>query len=755
MSMQIPLPAADGFERHYAEKIWALIPEVYRSEDGGPLRALVEILAAQAAIARCSVDRLWSDSRIDEADDWAVPYIEALVAARPVDPRNRAGQRATAALTIHHRRRNGTRRLAEQLAADIAGWDAVASEAFKRLARYWHMLDGGPRPGPISLTPQGGYADLRSTRVDRLSGGAHDDLAHYPEFRRHRGQLGRYNIAKLNLHLFRQRALPLTGVTPVRIAAELYTLDPSGRDVALFQVGGRSEADCRTPREWEMPAPISCRRLNFAGFRPRVEHVPAALQAALAPLYGRRFTTESAMLDAADAALAADPAPPNSLTPAQRAALIAAAMEPATPRRNLLPEGDPATVSIELAVGATSAVASLGPERVYGADLAEWGEDHAPPAWARAMVDPARGRVRLTNPLAARQALLVRRIHYGLFWPVGAGTHERAALPATGFTAVAVDQPAWTAPLAGEQRLMDSRTFTPQLAPGAVIEANGDLMLSAGDGARPYVLLAADAGGTVTIRTTTAGATLVIDGLWIGIDTGGAAGPATLRIEGAWKQVILRNVTLDPGGERAAAPAAAPAPIAAVRLALAGAIDDVRIERCVTGPVTEVAGPLDPGATDTVTIVDSILRSPGGEPAVALRNASLAIDATTVFGDVVAGRIDASELLVDGLVLAEDRQAGCFRFSAAAAGSLAPHPYLSHFFDPRLPAGAFVSRRFGDAGYAQLAETAPIELREGGEGGVEIGAFKAALDPVKRADLAAKLREFMPINAIAQMIIET
>ena len=195
--------------------------------------------------------------------------------------------------------------------------------------------------------------------------------------------------------------------------------------------------------------------------------------------------------------------------------------------------------------------------------------------------------------------------------------------------------------------------------------------------------------------------------------------------------------------------------IATVRLVFAGAIDDLVIDRCVTGPIAEAAGALDPAAADTVIITDSIVRSPGGEPAIALRNADLQIDSTTVFGDIVAGRIDASELLADGLVEAEDRQAGCFRFSAASAGSLTPHPYQSHFFEPGLPAGAFVSRRFGDAGYAQLSATAPAAIREGGEGGLEIGAFKAALDPVKRADLAGKLREYLPINVVAQPVFET
>jgi len=261
MSTLPATPADDGFERHYAEKIWALVPETYRNEDGlaarpGQLRALVEILAEQAAIARRSVDRLWTDSRIDEADDWAIPYIGALVGARPVNALNRGAQRANVGRTILYRRRLGTVRLAELLADDIADWDAVASEAFRRLIRNWHMLDDGPQPGPITRTPQWGFADLRATRIDSVIDHAHDDVSHYPDVRRHRGVLGRYNISKVNLHLFRQFAFALSGVTPVQIANGLYTLDPSGRDVPLFQVGGREEGDCRAAREWEMRAPI-------------------------------------------------------------------------------------------------------------------------------------------------------------------------------------------------------------------------------------------------------------------------------------------------------------------------------------------------------------------------------------------------------------------------------------------------------------------------------------------------------------------
>jgi hypothetical protein len=138
-----------------------------------------------------------------------------------------------------------------------------------------------------------------------------------------------------------------------------------------------------------------------------------------------------------------------------------------------------------------------------------------------------------------------------------------------------------------------------------------------------------------------------------------------------------------------------------------------------------------------------------------LRNASLTADRSTFFGNVICGRIDASEILVSGQVLAEDQQTGCFRFSAALSGGRVPHPYESHFYAGRLPAGTFVSERFGDPGYAQLGPTVPDDIHTGGENGTEMGAYALALEPIKRADLEAKLAEFMPVNAIVQLIAET
>src|SRR5262245_26386612 len=89
--------AADGYEAYFTEKLWSLVPAIYRNLDGsgeqkGVLRGLIEVIAEQAAILRRDQDRLWDDDFIDLCDDWAVSYIGDLVGTRMIsalDPRGR------------------------------------------------------------------------------------------------------------------------------------------------------------------------------------------------------------------------------------------------------------------------------------------------------------------------------------------------------------------------------------------------------------------------------------------------------------------------------------------------------------------------------------------------------------------------------------------------------------------------------------------------------------------------------------------
>jgi len=179
-------PARDGYAEYYAEKIWELIPQVYRSEDGvgvGPnvLREIVETIAGQAAQARRSIDRLWEDQHIDSADDWAVPYIGDLLGVRPTSALDTRARRVEVGLAMQFRRRRGTPELLETMVRAMSGWDVVLIEGFRRLARTRHRLDGPPVvAGVFSRTPQGGTADLRSPAGAEISETAFDEFYHVP-----------------------------------------------------------------------------------------------------------------------------------------------------------------------------------------------------------------------------------------------------------------------------------------------------------------------------------------------------------------------------------------------------------------------------------------------------------------------------------------------------------------------------------------------------------------------------------------------
>ena len=74
---------------------------------GGPLRALLSIVAEQAAVLEDNLDQLYDDLFIETCADWVVPYIGDLVGARGifVFPGARFSQRAFVANTMTYRRR--------------------------------------------------------------------------------------------------------------------------------------------------------------------------------------------------------------------------------------------------------------------------------------------------------------------------------------------------------------------------------------------------------------------------------------------------------------------------------------------------------------------------------------------------------------------------------------------------------------------------------------------------------------------------
>jgi hypothetical protein len=786
----------DHFDRYYAEKLWATIPEHYREQDGladppGVLRGFIEVLAQQAATLRRSSDRLWDDQFIDLCAEWAVPYIGELVATRMVSALNLRGRRVDVAKTIYYRRRAGTPRILEELIADITGWEGKLVEEFRRLGRMRHGLDPFPQPlaGLLTNTPPGGWADVRNANGAELADSPFEEFHHTPDVRRPLGRDGRYGIARLGFHLYRLQSTRLEDITP-RPGPNpgTFNIDPSGRDVPLFtrrhRTDDRERVDWEewiSAREWEVPSPMRCRVLNHAPLvlteqvlaivRPLLLAAPISLTLANADIVIallRRFVRQripgEARLFQITGALAL-PLRTAIRNPIVWNPMIAAAMDAECGKRALLPIGvyannvapttaqeDTSDASIVVKVFRNDLVpprfVPVARELVAGGDLAAW---TVAGAFAKQwVVDPASGRLLWVGAGAAPQPLIEH--HYGFSGNIGAGGYDRShALTApltssiSGGGAIQTGFPANPdfLPPAGVAEITDSANYTPIDSRNQIT----DLELRAFNEERPYLRLTHNWLLNTSANTES---TLTLDGLWIG-----ANGNFSIQLLGDYELVTLRHMTLDPGGVDSAGN-----PIRSVPLRIVGNVERLVIENSITGPIV-----VDPaGELTNLEIRDSIVDGRNSAaPAISVPAGRVTLHRVTVFGEVLVEWLDASEALITELTHVTNTQEGCFRFSAvleradplnpASTRSRVPHPYESYFirdFD-----GAFTSVVFGQPGYAQLAESAPESLRRGAENKSEIGAFSALLNPIKFDSLRAKVEEFAPFGLLPVYVFET
>ncbi len=782
----------DGYQTYYADRIWNLIPGIYRANDSdqfdvnGPLRELVDRIAGQVAVVRRSIDRLWADQSIETSDDWVVPYIADLLDTNLVNGLDARGQRLDVAKTIHYRRRKGTVAVLEELARDVTGWDAHVVEAFRRLSRTRHGLDPPVGPGPfasalltpcpnpgvlpgtpdvhellehealigeLSGTPAGGYADLRNVHAANLADSPFDEFFHTADVRKGQGATGWYGIPKLLVFLWRLQSFTVDRGTPVAMAScpGEWVFDPTGRNIPLFQLPLQPELDVDTwtsAPEWDVPGPLTQSLLD-------------------------------ALLDPGTEPPRHAPYPDLLDIPAFAGASAGSPLEPV-----------PATL---------------------------WPE------------------VGQFEPTAPFEGALEVTYQYGFPAQIGAGPYDRTLFAdppnriepedqvagGSGFDTALTD-----AAGAGTVTLGDSLTYS------AVVDVDpvSSLLVRAGDGVRPVVRL--QEGATWTF-TGAPGAELTLDGLFV------SGGDIVLR--GAFTRVRLTGCTTDPGTLAAAGDALARsvdnrdlAPVTiwieadpAAQPGEPGAIETLQVDHCVLGPLRTRNG----GAVEAVAISDSIVQgivpagsgltvfdpellvrslganNPGSQAIlaqlasgaqdvvtsyaggivsatgltkvvsslnasgielgvletafpVALAPAALAFGAgtvdlqrVTVLGDAYVHRLDASDSILAGLTIAEDAQDGCIRFSAVGAGSRVASAYLSVSLAPG--AQLFTSTSFGEPAYGQLLETADraiasgaaaVTITAGADTGSEMGAYSSDLAPIKENGLLIKYAEYMPLG---------
>ena len=794
---------ADHYVLYYADKLWRLLPEVYRAEDSadpevtGPLQELVKRIGGQAAIVRRGLDRLWDDQSIETCDDWLIPYIGDLLATNLVASLDAPGQRLDVAKTIYYRRRKGTPALLEELAADVTRWNAHLVEFFRRLSRTRHCLDpeigmpaetddpAGNRElqqaelltGLFTRTPMGGFADLRNVYGASRAGTSFDEFFYTADVRIGRGAKGWYGIPKLGVFLWRLYSFSIVDGTPVPCpTAGQFTFDPTGRPAPLFVPAVRTRSSYGdawvSPKEWQLPGPLTTPLLEAIEAMPN-ENAAQLVDVHPVGLAGVTVHPEIGTFRVNVAAPARDlrvnyhygfPSPIGA-GPFDRRQF-----EPkvATPAVRPRVTGGAGALAADLGALAADGTVTIADNLTYD-PVADLGTGAAPVH--RVTIRALNG----TRPLI--------RLDGTADWVVkgDANTGDDQELVLDGIFLSGADLV-----LQGSFRVVRLKCCTFDPGTSGTAEQPPQVFASSVDGRplRPSRLIVeahveqlevdrcvlggirSRAGGEIEQLT-------VRDSVLQAIRTSDVSDAVPLPFDPSrlFRRLHLRGDPLSKGlyGRLVQSLAAVDAyagalPSPADQQALATDLHNVVAGPSLYDPAlfadvhldAEVTKLLGPPVTGELVRLNRLLLEQAypielADLALALGDGKVVLERCTLLGPAYVHRLEASECILADTDVVEDLQHGCVRFTAYTSDSSLPRKYESVAVTPRAP--LFESRDFGQPDYARPVSTVDQAIvsgtntiSAGGPQGSELGAYAGELAPIKERSLRIKYDEFMPIG---------
>lgn len=775
-----------------AARLYGLLPAHIRTRDaegGQRLLAYLRALAAGAVVLDAETDRLLDNFFVETADALGLENLGRLVGAETLaelPPGAPFSMRAFIANTVRYRRAKGTPRALEGLAADVGVPGAVVVEYFQRLVCTAALIDLRPeRPGLAPLTDGDTGARV---------GTAFDLLTRVADLRSIARAGGRHGIPNVGVHVVRWLSLqyPAAPGDTVSIKAlagvpqllpwrdsggahvdGYFQLSPfQGHRLPLVNPDRRAEnGTARAKAETRVD------RLRRLPIHREVEARRAALVKGLSPAAARWFNATG-----------------------EPFALYVLGLNKTAFRRVPLEQIGICNLSTMLA----------GHPRPSATRAYAWREAGKPAPIARtgtatiaAAIDPATGRVLIAAPASpADEIVEVRVAHaYGQGDELGAGPHERndASVPfdiamsdflrvvdptvaagsefvsslaaalidwanetkaRRGFIVLAccdVENP--TAPLAvamrGETELhIVAAQWRPKKTPPGVADVTTRRGYIVRRGCRFALTKPLRVVAGPSPPGTRPGA-LVLDGLAL-------AGGIVLAAK-ALTELRLRHVTVRAG----AAPALGlEAPASALT---------IRVERSIVGAMSiSTPGGLGDG---NLFIERSIVTTEGGSASIDAGGLDAKLTNVTLFGSSKFKSLEATGVIFASPVEVTRRQAGCMRYCYIAENSKAPRrfrcqPDLAIAERRRLHGGAQLSPneqagiRLGvvpifldtDADEPTLALLSPrcaTEIRRGGEGGTEMGAFAATGEPMRLGNITTLFDDYLPVALEGAVLDDT
>ncbi len=726
--------------------LYALLPSVHRQRDGErgqPLRALLDILADEGGRMEDDILALLDGWFIETCEEWAVPYIGALLRVRGLQETDGASfsRRALVANTLAYRRRKGVAGVLEQLAWDAAGWRGVAREMFLQLAGTQHV--NHLRPAALR-TP-----DLRDSAAFDPPQQAFGTAAHMVDVRSVARGRGRFNIPNVALHLWRLQAYWLARAEPRPAGPPgAWLASPAGIDAPLFNPPHSNPGAATRSRIRDLPIPLRRRPLHDeleARRRALAEGRTAPAVwfddgpgAAGPPVFavhldGVPVPPERLMIcDLSDWR-----APPDSrdypvTAPDGSATVVTLPIDAAI---------DPELGRLILAPARTGAQVRLTASHGFSGDLG------AGPYSRRAHLEPrlATRPVTWTAGVAAEPQSPGAGIFPTLAAALAAWDAEppgsvgvialmdsaRHAGGLTGAAAIRIPEGSQLFILAADWPAVQD----PGAPPGVLRRPQGRI---AAEGVRPVILGDIEVVGTAPADSDTPGA-LHLDGLLL---------DGSLRVDdGHLGELALSHVTI--------LPAAGGLDIAAGNPALT-----LRLHRTISGGVA--AGvPLV-----RLVVSDSIVDA--APLAIDAAETAVEICDSTLLGGARVRALEASGTTFMGAAEALRRQTGCVRYCYLPEGSQTPRrfrcqPDLALDGAPAAQAAAirarlrptFTALTQGAPGYGQLGRRCAEEIALGGEDGDEMGAFRFLRQPQRLANLRTTLPDYLPFGLEIGTFVET
>jgi hypothetical protein len=735
-----------------ADQLYALLPAVYRTRDaanGGQLRALFGVLAAQSDIVEQNLRQLYDDQFIETCAPWVIPYVGDLIGYNcGYEIAAVTDSRAEVANTIGYRRRKGTKIALQQVAIDVSGRAAVVVEEFQRLITTQSMRHVRPRHAAT--------VDLRHGHMMRLlSGASSNGIADSP-----------FDLANRTIDV-RRIASPAAN----RSCADATAPDPTPLDIALHGPGRANIPDVAL-HMWRWQAFQITGAPAFAVGGGRYKFSPLGNDM---PLFSPLSLPESFT-----ALLTRDNVP----QPVARAELA-----------HFYASGVISLVADGVAVPAS---------QVRAANLA----DRTGGAWCMVpsgmiAVDPELGRIQFAADVPVPKSLLVS-YWYGFPAAIGGGPYDRTTslaglLPASpGFRAVVgtAPYPTLESAVAGWNALASGSGGTAPADPTGVIVLPGITSLSVnltGNAAvqlPPGSSLAIVAGQPESAtsaawnnsRTVLTG-NIAVTGLAGNPAQSGAAPPAgQLLISGVWLagqllvsgqpcSVQVSDSTLVPGTGLLSDGAPLHPGTPSVVVTATGV--SLVLTRVISGPIaadesgsTRICGSiLDATAPDSVACAGPDLTTATTSPPSA--GPDLHVEDSTIVGKIRARTIalasnsifhahPASGGTWPAPVWASRRQAGCVRFCSLPFGSVTPRRYACLPPDQASEEALrpkFITLRYGDPSYALLSGDCPMAVWTGADNGSQQGAYLRAQETEAVSNVAIRAPEYLPARLEAGIFL--